>query len=401
MLLELLLALIIGILFGIVTGLTPGVHINLISILLLSISPFLNQYFSLLSLASFIIGMSVTHTFIDSIPSIFLGAPDSSTALGVLPGHRLLLAGEGLKAVKLTIMGSLGALILSIIFFPTFCLIIKYFYPYLKTAMPYLLLTTIFFMILREKKKWLTALLIFLLSGTLGLLVLNNPVFKQPLFPMLSGLFGVSTLLISLKDENEIPEQKTISDLFIEKIVAIKAIVSAQLSGFITAMMPGLGSATAAIISLQFTRDLGDEGYLILQGGINTVNFLLSLSTLLIIQKARNGSVIAIQKLIEQISVQEILLLIFLALFAGGLASILALFIGKKFSVLITKVNYSLLIKLIIFFLLVLTIFLSGVLGLLVLITATAIGLFTINSGVARVHAMACILLPVTIYFLF
>jgi len=69
--LELLISIIIGILFGMLTGLIPGIHINLISLLLLSISPFLLQYFSIISLAIFIIAMSVTHTFLDSIPSIF------------------------------------------------------------------------------------------------------------------------------------------------------------------------------------------------------------------------------------------------------------------------------------------------------------------------------------------
>ncbi len=100
MFLEILLAILLGILAGIITGLTPGIHINLISVMLLSVSPVLLKYTNPIALAVFIIAMSVTHTFLDAIPSIFLGAPESATALGVLPGHRYLLKGYGLMAVS-------------------------------------------------------------------------------------------------------------------------------------------------------------------------------------------------------------------------------------------------------------------------------------------------------------
>ena len=104
--LEILIAVCIGILIGIFTGLTPGIHINLISLLVVSSSVILLNYFSIVSLACFIISMSVTHSFLDSIPGIFLGAPDADMVLGVLPGHRYLLKGNGMMALKLTLVGS-------------------------------------------------------------------------------------------------------------------------------------------------------------------------------------------------------------------------------------------------------------------------------------------------------
>src|SRR3989338_7134813 len=116
MLLEILLAILIGCLLGIITGLTPGVHINLVSVVILSLSPFLSQYVSLLTLSIVIIAMSVTHTFLDSLPSIFLGAPDSGMELSVLPGHKLLLEGRGYEAVILNTIGSLFAVILMVAF---------------------------------------------------------------------------------------------------------------------------------------------------------------------------------------------------------------------------------------------------------------------------------------------
>jgi len=84
MILELIIALLIGILAGTMTGLFPGIHINLVAAgLLASVG-----YFSgipVLALVVFVVAMAVTHTFIDFIPSIYLGAPEEDSFLAVLP----------------------------------------------------------------------------------------------------------------------------------------------------------------------------------------------------------------------------------------------------------------------------------------------------------------------------
>ena len=76
----------------------------------------------------------------------------------------------------------------------------------------------------------------------------------------------------------------------LKKSKTIKALLSGQFSGFLTSVFPGLGSAQAAIISMQITPDLGDHGFMILVGAINTANFTMSLATLYVLNKARNGS---------------------------------------------------------------------------------------------------------------
>ena len=130
MFLEVLIAALLGIIAGIFTGLIPGVHINLVSLLVVSLSVYLLDIFSLPSLGVFIISMAITHTFLDVLPAIFLGAPDADTALGVLPGHKLLLQGMGYEAIKLTVIGSLFSLILALFLFPLFIpLRINYFLP--------------------------------------------------------------------------------------------------------------------------------------------------------------------------------------------------------------------------------------------------------------------------------
>jgi putative membrane protein len=186
MLFEILLAITIGCFFGIITGLIPGIHINLVSLLLVSLSTYFLSFTNRLVLGVFIIAMAVTHTFLDTIPSVFLGAPNSDTALAVLPGHRMLLEGKGYDAVKLTVIGSLLCLISTSVFIILLIPVVPIIYSFISPWIGWILICVVSYMILTEQKK-LYGLFVFLISGVLGIIVLNIPNLKQPLFPMLSG----------------------------------------------------------------------------------------------------------------------------------------------------------------------------------------------------------------------
>ena len=139
MIIELAFALILGILAGTFTGLAPGIHINLIASLLLlsqsSPSPDL-----VLPFVIFIIAMSITHTFIDFIPSIFLGAPEEDTFLSLLPGHELFLEGRAQEAVVLTLYCALAAIPIVLITIPLYLLFLPSIYASFKFLLPFLLI---------------------------------------------------------------------------------------------------------------------------------------------------------------------------------------------------------------------------------------------------------------------
>ena len=399
---QLLLAVFIGCLFGIITGLIPGIHVNLVSILLISLSGYLLGFTQPIVLAVFIIALAVTHTFLDSIPSIFLGAPDSDMALNVLPGHRMLLEGKGYEAVKLTVIGSLLALICTVLIIPFMIPLVPGIYLFLQPYMGYILIFVVLFMILKEIKvnKILCGFYIFLMSGILGLIVLNWPNLEQPLFPMLSGLFGVSSLLLSLSQNVSLPKQRITESIQIEKSAGIKAILAAVFSGSLTGIFPGLGAAQAAIIAMQVVGDIGMYAFMILIGGINTVNFVFSLVTFYTLEKARNGAVVAILDILKTIDLNGLIVFLGAALIAGGIAAFLAMFFARVFSNLISQVDYQKLVIFIIGFITLLTVYFSGVIGFIILSTSTAIGLLAPLCNVKRSHAMGCLLLPVILFFL-
>ncbi|MDP7115595.1 MAG: tripartite tricarboxylate transporter permease [Candidatus Woesearchaeota archaeon] len=406
MFLELVVALVVGVVAGIFTGLIPGVHINLVSILLVSVSGYFLGFTSPLVLGVFIIAMSVTHSFLDSIPSVFLGAPDPDMALAVLPGHRLLLEGRGYEAVKLTVIGSLLSLIMVVLLIPVLIPVVPFVYEFIQPYIGWILVAVVVYMILKEigllKKLWGT--FVFMLSGILGIIVFSIPNLKQPLFPMLSGLFGVSTLLMSLTSNTEIPEQKITEEIKVEKKNLVKAVGAATFSGSLTGLFPGLGSAQAAIIAIiavQIVGDIGAHAFMVLIGGINTVNFVFSLATFFTLSKARNGAIVAVMEILESINVYELVVFLAVALIVGGIASFLAMKITKVFAKFIGKVNYRILCLSVIGFISVLVLYFSSFIGFLILLVSTVVGLIPGLVNVKRSLAMGCLLLPVIYYFVF
>ncbi len=396
---HLLIPLLLGIGIGIITGIVPGIHVNLVSAIVVTSSALLLRFTSPLGLGIFIISLAITHTFLDNIPGIYLGAPDPGQELNVLPGHRLLHRGEGHNALIYTLIGSLGSLLLGIILLPLFIVIMKVLASPVQAIIGYLLILIMIYMILKEKGKRLRCLAAFLLSGSLGLLVFRIPTLQQPLFPLLSGLFGISLLLVSLFERSTIPPQDLKKPLTMTPKNMIKAVSAASGVGFIAAFLPGFGSSQAAIVATNTVGDLGDEGFLTLVGGINTANMLISIGTAYALDKARNGAIVAVNEIMGGIGFEEMLIFLAVALIAGGAATLLSLGISRQFAAIVPKIPYAKLVIGIILFIIILSFIFDGLLGLLVLLTATALGLVASSWKIGKNHLMGCLIVPVILYF--
>ncbi len=390
---EVLLGTLIGTCLGTITGLVPGIHVNLVSTAIVTNIAIVSTLISANMALAIIISLAVTHTFLDTIPSIFLGAPDSSTALSVLPGHRLLNEGKGYEAVKLTIIGSLSGLLISTAIFPLTTIIIEKIYPFFQNNIASLLSIISLFIILRGKSK-MRSTIVFLSAGILGLITLNSRT-ENSLFPLLSGFFGISTLLLAT--QNKIPKQEFNEETNVNKKESIISAILGTASGFLAAMLPGLGSSTAATIASLLKKETEPRSFLVMIGAISTVNFFLSIATLITINKARNGAILAITQTIAE---PNMLLMICSALISGGISVIIAKPIIKKFLIIIQKINYAKLVRTIILFLIITTFLLSGLEGLYILLFATAIGIYANKKEVPRNTMMSCIILPVIIYFI-
>tara|TARA_Y100000034_G_scaffold119266_1_gene160860 strand:- start:9387 stop:10574 length:1188 start_codon:yes stop_codon:yes gene_type:complete len=394
MLIEILLAIFLGILAGTITGLTPGIHTNLIGVFLISLSVTLLSGINPIHFVVFIVAMTICHSFLDFIPSVYLGCPDTDTELSVLPGHELLKKGQGYEAILLTAYGSLAAIfIIILIAYPSILAISKT-YDFIKNFVPYLLIFVSIFLIFLESKK-LTALFVFLLAGFLGWSVLNMEL-KEPLLPLLTGLFGSSTLLMSIKNNTQIPKQEITKPKTKFFLPIMGAVCASPLCSF----LPGLGSGQAAIIGNTISRT-DKKGFLVLIGATNTLVMGFSFISLYVISKTRSGATVVIKELIGNPTVEMLILILAVVLVSGLISFYLTIFLAKFFSLHMGKVNYTYLSLGTLSILIALVFLLSGFLGLAVLIASTFTGIYCIDLNVRRTNMMGCLLFPTIIFYLF
>lgn len=392
---EVLIATGLGICAGVFTGLMPGIHTNLVSTAVLSASSWFLGFTDVVTLSAFIISMAVVNTFLNVIPSIYLGAPDTETALSVLPGHRMLLEGRGYDAVKLSTIGSYFGMIVVAACAPLLVLVMVSVSEVLQPWIGWLLLVIVVWMIAREKNKS-AAVFVFLLSGVLGLAVLNMNI-EEPLFPLLSGLFGLSTLLTSLNESVTIPEQKTGGG----SVAGVKEIFSttgiASLFGTFVGFFPGIGPAQAAVAGAQI---LPRGNFLMMVGGIGSANMVASLVTFYALDKSRNGAIVAVRELLQTITLAQFGMFLAVTLISGSIAVMLTLYFAKRFSFWIQQVPYTGLCWFVILFIVVLVPVISGWMGVLVIVVSTLVGMVAPLLNVSRSQAMGCLLLPVILWFL-
>jgi len=203
-------------------------------------------------------------------------------------------------------------------------------------------------------------------------------------------------------DKTNIPEQQPDKELEIKTSVFAKSTIAGTFVATIAGFLPGFGSSQAAILGQQlvgFGEEIGDKGFLVMVGGINTANMLTSIATVFVLGKARNGAIIAVNKIIGIVDLRAVLIFLFALLAAAGIASILALKISRIFSKFVVKVNYTVLISMILLFIVVLTVYFDGFLGFAILAVATSIGVVATKLGVGKNHLMGCLILPVILYF--
>ncbi len=393
--LFILLALLLGVVFGVIAGLLPGLHPNNVIPLIIGLSPI----FGSLPTAIILVSSGVINSFISFIPSILLGAPEESTSLGVLPGHKLLLEGRGFEAIKLCATGSLGGVLFSISTLPLFVLIIPTVYEIIRPHIHWLLISVIGYLILEENWKVACyAFGVFVLSGILGLIVLNN-FGDSILFPLLTGLFGLPMILISIFEKSKFPEKVTFEEEKIERKSMLSSIGIGSLAGIMAGLLPGIGSTQSTILTQQvFKRERNDRESLISIGAITMCDIVYSILALWLIGNPRSGIAIGVSELLE-VGFKETLIFIAVILISASIALILSLKLTKVSLNFLRKINYQ---KLCIFtsvFLIALTVIFSGMIGILVLIVSIAIGLVTNYVNVRRTYAMGCLLLPTILFF--
>ena len=336
--------------------------------------------------------MAITHTFLDFVPSVFLGCPDTDTELSVLPGHELLKNKKGFEAVYLSNIGSLIAIPLLLIVLIPSIFFMKEFYSTISSVIPYILITVSLVVIFTEKNK-LKATAVFLLTGFLGFSLITFNI-NEPLLPLLTGLFGASNIILSIKNKTKIPNQK----ITYPKINLRRPILGALLSAPLCSFLPGVGSGQAAVIGNTFVKQ-NQKQFLILLGITNTLVMGVSFLSLYLIGKTRTGAAAAINQIIGKLSLPGIVLILIVVLITGLIAFKITNFFAKIASTKIEKVNYKKISYATLIILSIIVLIVSGPLGFIVLFVSTLTGIYSISLKVKRVNMMGSLIIPTILFY--
>ncbi len=390
----------IGVLLGTITGLTPGLHVNTVLAIVLPLGAVLLDHLAVRDVVAFIVSMSVTHTFVDFIPAVLVGAPKEDSVLSVLPGHRLLRQGRGYEAVRLTVLGGVGSVAVAITALPMAVVLLPVIYSSIKTVLPYILLGVLGYMVVTERKplKMFYAAVIIAYSGILGVVILGHSSFSgsDALFPTLTGLFGVSTLLLSARVGDTIPNQS----LRYEPGMHPSGILAGSIGGMLTGLLPGVGSSQSALMVHNLLGKKGEKNFLVAMGGVNTSDGIYALLALYLISNPRSGASIAVERLMGELTRGDFLFMVATVMLTTFFAAYITLALGRILVKRVQRISYRPFSASILVFLVVLVYILTGYMGLLILITATGIGLIAPLTGVKRTHSMAVLIIPTILYYL-
>jgi len=368
-----LLAALLGALIGIMAGLIPGLHTNLLAVLVGGLG------FPVLESSVFLASMAVSRSVVDAIPTSFLGFSDDVLALS--PSARLLKKGEGVLSARLLVVGALIGGFLCVLLIPILFFVLPFLFSLIRNFLFWILLSLVVFLLFR--KNWFLSFVFFSLAGVLGFIALNS--LSEPLFPLLSGLFGASLLFSSLFSVSKVPFQK----LEVKVKNSLFSCFGVVAACFVT-LFPGLSpSQAASLISIK-----SEKKFLLILGALGTADVVVSLVTFFALGKTRNGAVVIIDRLVDAVSFDLFLALVASSLLALGLSCFAAWWLSKKFVFIANRCDSKFLASVVLSGLFAVSFILSGWRGVLVLVCGACLGILTQKLGVTKSHLMGCLLVP-------
>lgn len=363
-------------------------------------------------LAVFLISMSISHSMIDFIPTMFLGVPEEGTVLSVLPGHYFMLRGRGREAIRFVTIGGFGSLMVTIILFPMFALLMPPLYTSLKPFIWIILVSVVIFTIFRlnkNKNKMFCSGIIFIFSGIMGWVVLNTPISSNlSLIAMFSGLFGVSTLIYSISQNSAVPKQDKFHGIKIDQKI-LRGIFAGGIAGSILGFLPGMGPSQGVILAqgLSGSGDIGKnrEGFLVSMSGVNVSDALFSLMAIYLIGNPRSGIAVYIDKIIQNIDLNHILLLAFASMIAVSITTFFCIKLGDILIDHLDKFDYTKISMVVIIFmsttvsLIALFEHTNLLFAFLIYLTSISLGLLPHYMGISKSNLMGVLIIPAIVIY--
>ncbi len=408
-----ILASLAGCALGTFTGLVPGIHVNTLAAMFLAMYPSLEALVPLdgmgteTTIACCIMAASVVHSYVDFVPSAFIGAPDAEDAVSVLPGHRLLLEGRGMEAVRAAAIGSLigcsAAILLSA---PLQFILTSGAEDVLDRLTPLVLILAVVVILIGEWRNGsgIWGPVLFTVAGFLGLGCMVLPIQMDGILgegsimmPLLTGLFGIPVMLESSERSNIPPQTDRVKDP-VGAIPGLKGVFMGTVAGW----FPGITATVGASMSAMIFPEKGAARFISVVASIGTATSVLSLVTLSVSGNGRSGTSLVIGDLLgdslDGLLSEPFVLLLLATAISSMMGYWLTIGCGKIMTRVVGGVNQRKLNLMVLMLLLILTPLLNGAGSLLILACSTAVGMLPNEFNTGRTVLCGCLVLPVLLF---
>jgi putative membrane protein len=370
--------------------------------------------------AAFFMALVVSWSIINTLPAMFLGAPDESAMFVVLPGQKYMLQGKGYEAAVLTGIGGIAGIVALWVLFPFSFHLLKYVKNLISPHLFWILGLIIVYIIASEWPKATlrakTALgrtleglkscgagfLTLILAGVLGLMVMNRtllPVEKafQSLMPAFVGLFAVPWVITNIISKTEIPKQYIGNSVDVSFSHIIKGTVAGVLGGGFAALMPGVTGGVGGLLSGHALAQRDERIFVLSQGVSKTIYYVGAFLFFFIVplnHLTRGGLAWMLKPYYTAYTIADYWRIMAVMAISGGLSFLLLLPLSRFMIKLVTKINYRSVSIITTFILFAIVFAMAGWMGLLIMLVATCIGLIPVLWHSRRMNCLGILLIP-------
>lgn len=419
---ELLLWALLGTVAASLLAMVPALHIYNVAALFLLLVDASVLDFAPEPMSFLFLGMVTGYAMMNTVPSIFLSAPDESMIFVVLPGQKYLLQRRGYEAVVLTGLGGLGGLLVIAVSAPVASRVLPALRQILQPHVSWILWTIIAYMLLSEWPKgterapagwarwwdgWrslLAGLATFLLSGLLGVILLyRSPVrlsvAYQNLLPAFVGLFAVPWIIQNLSARFELPPQHIARDIDVSWPVLLRGTLAGAVGGLFAAFFPVVTGGIGGFLAGHATAQRDERAFLIAQGAAKITYYVGGFLLFFVpgLYLTRGGMAWMLSTRYTSYTPERYIQMTAGALLAGVSSFLLSLALTRGLIRVLSRISYRAMSWGTLGVLLLVVGSITGFAGLAICAVATGIGLIPVLWGSRRMNAMGVLLLPIAL----
>ncbi len=414
---------VLGALVASLLALIPALHVYNVITLAFLFAGGLQAWLHPDQFAMLLLGMVTGYAVLSVIPSIYLAAPDETSAFIVLPGQKWLLERRGYEAAILTGVGSLCGVIVLVLLSPFLTEAARVLRIVLAPHFGWILVAISLFMLMSEwpragdrgptnwarfRAAWSqlgAGLLTFFLSGLLGIILMYRSFMPVSaafvnLLPAFIGLFAVPTVLTNLIMGTRVPPQHISTSLDAPPSLVLRGAFAGTLGGLFAAFFPVVTGSIGAFLAGHATAQRDERSFLVSQGVSKLVYYAGGFLLFFLpgLQLARGGLAAMVSTMYTPPGTPQIYYVAVAALAASGTVSFLLLIPYSRLAVrFLTRLDYRTVNIGTLIVIVALLLITTGLSGLLIAIPATAIGMIPSLFGSRRMNCLGVLLVPIAL----